>query len=478
MSEHFPTMIPGAAASSAPLPVFAPFDGSQIATCETADSESARRALDTAHTLFQDRTKWLPLAERLAVLERAIQLMKPQAELLAVEAAREGGKPLIDSRVEVNRAMDSLRICCDVMRTLAGREIPMNLNAASKNRWATTTLEPGGVVTAVSAFNHPLNLIAHQVGPAIAAGCPVLIKPDPRTPLSCLRLVSILREAGLPAEWCQPIVTADNTVAQAIVTDSRVAFFSFVGSARVGWMLRSKLAPGTRCALEHGGVAPVIVAADAILKTAVPLIGKGGFYHAGQVCVSVQRVFVHESLIQSFVELLAQYAQNQRSGDPTSAQTDVGPMIRDTEVTRVHEWVQEAVRAGATLICGGTPSSATTYPCTVLLNPPGSVRISREEVFGPVICVYSYSDLDQAIERANALPYAFQAAVFTEQLETALRCYAKLAASAVMVNDHTAFRTDWMPFAGLRESGLGTGGIPGTIRDLLYEKMLVLRQPD
>ncbi len=477
MSNIFPPMIPGAVSHGKPLDVFAPFDGKPIATCETADSQSAQQALATAHALSVTRSKWIPLAERLAILERAMDIMKSRAEYLAVEAAREGGKPLLDSRVEVNRAMDSIRICIETMRTTAGREIPMNLNAASKGRLAVTRHEPIGVVVAVSAFNHPINLIAHQVGPAIAAGCPCIIKPAEDTPLSCLRFVQILREAGLPEEWCQPVIAENLDVAQQLVTDPRVAFFSFIGSANVGWMLRSKLAPGTRCALEHGGVAPVIVAADADLNEALPLIAKGGFYHAGQVCVSVQRVFAHQEIAEEVAERIAELAQKMKVGDPVLPDTEVGPLIRKPEVVRVHEWVAEAMHRGAHRLCGGEKLSDSCYACTVLYNPPPDSRVSKQEIFGPVVCVYSYKDLDEAIARANSLDFAFQAAVFTQDISTAMRCYSRLDASAVMVNDHTAFRVDWMPFAGLKHSGHGISGIPATIRDLQIEKMLVIRSP-
>jgi acyl-CoA reductase-like NAD-dependent aldehyde dehydrogenase len=478
MSEHFPSLIPDATSHGQPLTVHNPYDGSEIAVCETANYDAIETALKTAYALYRDRDRWIPLSERLTILEKAIELMKSRAEYLAIEAAREGGKPLMDSRVETTRAMDSLRICVETMRTESGREIPMNLNAASKNHFAVTRREPIGVVVAVSAFNHPLNLIAHQVGPAIAAGCPVIVKPAEDTPLSCLRFVQILREAGLPEAWCIPVIAENLDVAQKLVTDPRVAFLSFIGSAKVGWMLRSKLASGTRCALEHGGVAPVIVAADADLNESLPMIAKGGFYHAGQVCVSVQRVFVHESIAKAFAAQLAERAKEMKVGDPTLPDTEVGPLIRKPEVLRVHEWVSEALRGGAELLSGGHPVSPTCYDCTVLYNPPARSRVSAEEIFGPIVAVYPYRDLDDAIARANSLPFAFQAAVFTRDLNTALRCYARLDASAVMVNEHPAFRVDWMPFAGLKHSGLGVGGIPYTIRDLQIEKMLVVKSKE
>ncbi len=243
-------------------------------------------------------------------------------------------------------------------------------------------------------------------------------------------------------------------------------------------MLRSRLAPGTRCALEHGGAAPVIVAADADLDAALPLLAKGGFYHAGQVCVSVQRVFADRPIARDLAERLADLATTMTVGDPTLPDTEVGPLIREAEVHRVDEWVQEAIEGGAQLLCGGEARSASCFAPTVLFDPPTDARVSTQEIFGPVVCVYPFDEVDAAIALANDLPYAFQAAVFTRDLDTALRAATRLDASAVMVNDHTAFRVDWMPFAGLRESGLGIGGIPYTMKDMQTERMIVIRSKE
>ena len=309
----------------------------------------------------------------------------------------------------------------------------------------------------------------------MAAGCPVIVKPAPDTPLSGKAFVEILHEAGLPPEWCQLIVTDEIDVAEKLVTDERVGLFSFIGSARVGWMLRSKLAPGTRAALEHGGAAPVIVAADANLDDAVPRIVKGGFYHAGQVCVSVQRVFAHADVARKLAGRISEQAGALIVGDPTAPETEVGPLIRPGEVTRVGEWVKEAMDGGGESLTGAKAISETCYAPTVLYDPPANCRVSNSEIFGPVVCVYPYDALEDALARANELSYAFQAAVFTRDIETAMEAYAGLDASAVMVNDHTAFRVDWMPFAGLRQSGLGVGGIPHTFDEMTINKMMVLR---
>ena len=240
-------------------------------------------------------------------------------------------------------------------------------------------------------------------------------------------------------------------------------------------MLHSKLTPGARSALEHGGAAPALVYADADIEAGLPLLAKGGFYHAGQVCVSVQRVFAEQSIAQSLASKIAEMGNNMVVGDPTHASTEVGPLILPREVDRVHQWVEEAVNEGAQLLSGGEKISDTCYQPTVLLNPAKDSKVSKLEIFGPVICVYSCDDMNQAIDAANSLNVAFQAAVFTKHIDTALHAYRQLDASAVMLNDHTAFRIDGMPFAGLRESGLGVGGIPYTIEDMQIEKMLVIK---
>jgi len=456
------------------ITVTSPFDDSVIATLDAANSNDVEKALSTAHALFNDKSKWLSATQRIDILNKTASLMREQFDELVIDAAREGGKPLCDSQVEVERAIDGVLNCIECIRTDHGTEIPMGINPASEKHIAFTRSEPIGVVVAISAFNHPLNLIIHQVGPAIATGCPVIIKPAEDTPLSCYRFISLLRQAGLPEEWCQALVVSDLNVATQLVTDSRVGFFSFIGSANVGWMLRSKLAPGVRCALEHGGVAPVIIEADANLEEALPAIEKGGFYHAGQVCVSVQRVFCHKDIVDTVSSSLAKAAKKLIVGDPTKAETEVGPLIRTAERERISQWVDDAIKEGAELLAGGK-AEGNCYLPTVLLNPAEQSTVSTKEIFGPVICIYTYDDIDDAIKKANALPFAFQASIFTRSIDNALHAYKQLNASAVMVNDHTAFRVDWMPFAGLRHSGLGVGGIPHTYHDMQIKKMMVIK---
>ena len=473
--EHFPLMLAVSnKRNDHQIEVTSPYDDHLIATVETSEMQDVDVALETAQSLFSDREKWIPVAERIAILERAVALMEEQSDSLAKGSAEEGGKPLLDSQVEMIRCIDSIRLCADTLRHDVAKPVPMAINTASQHRFTMMNKEPIGVVVAVSAFNHPLNLIAHQVGPAIATGCPVIVKPAENTPLSCFRLVKLFHQAGLPPEWCQVLLPQNHTIAEALVTDPRVAFFSFIGSAKVGWYLRSKLAAVTRCALEHGGVAPVVMTEDADIESAIPSLAKGGFYHAGQVCVSVQRLFVHQSVAREVADKLAVAAQNMVVGDPLSDKTEVGPLIREGEVERVASWVQEAVDAGTEVLCGGETLANHCYAPTVLFNPPKDSKVSNAEIFGPVVCVYPYDDVDQAIADANSLDVAFQASVYSSNIDNALYISDRLAASAVMINEHTAFRVDWMPFAGLRHSGLGTGGVPYTLEDMQVEKMIVV----
>ena len=456
------------------LSVENPFTRDVIGEVPVSDWSVADAWLDGAQALHRNRRNWLPAHERISILKRAATLMQERFAALAHQIANEGGKPLIDARVETERAIDGVDLAVRELLHLRGTELPMDLTKAGTGRLAFTRREPIGPVVAISAFNHPLNLIVHQVAPAVAVGCPVIVKPADDTPLSAKAFVDILHEAGLPEEWCT-FFACDIPTAERLVIDSRVAFFSFIGSAKVGWMLRSKLAPGTRCALEHGGAAPVIVDETADIDAMIPLLLKGGFYHAGQVCVSVQRVFAPRAFAKNIAGQLADGAARLVVGDAVEEQTEVGPLIRPREVERVAEWVTEASSDGGQILTGGAPLDATAFAPTVVLEPPVASRLSTQEIFGPVIAVYGYDDLGEAIARANALPYAFQAAGFTQRLNVATRLIDELDATAVMINDHTAFRVDWMPFAGRRLSGYGTGGIGYTMRDMTEDKMAVIR---
>ncbi|UTN04012.1 aldehyde dehydrogenase family protein [Flavobacterium bizetiae] len=454
--------------------ITSPYDQSFIKELPLIGKNEIDKILNTAQNLFIDQSKWIPAYKRIEILEKTAAIMADRIEDLLVTAVSEGGKPYQDSKAEVLRAIKGVKLAAEHISQLKGEQIPMALTDASLNRVAFTSKEPIGIVVAVSAFNHPLNLAVHQIATAFAAGCPVIFKPATATPLSSLALREILKEAGLPEGWLQ-IILCDNEAAELLVTDPRVNFFSFIGSAKVGWYLKSKLSPGTRCALEHGGAAPVIVESDADFNEMIPDLVKGGFYHAGQVCVSVQRIYVNQKIVERFIEAFAAATTKLVTGNPLDQKTDVGPLISPKEVNRVEKWVNEAIKKGAKLITGGKRISDTFFQPTVLFNPSEDSKVSTTEIFGPVVCIYSFTNRDEAIKRANALNVHFQAAVFTKNIDIALETVKKLNATAVMVNDHTAFRVDWMPFGGRDASGIGMGGISYAINEMTREKLTVFK---
>src|SRR6201997_2530024 len=376
------------------------FDRTPITEIKSEDAAALDRKIETARRLYSERALWLKPHQRMEILRKLTVLMEGNREELSRQIAREGGKPLTDALIEADRAIDSVRSAADEMRVMAGREIPMGLSSASTDRGAFTILEPIGVVAAISAFNHPLNLIVHQVVPAIAVGCPVIVKPALTTPLSCIDFVALLHEAGLPPEWCQVFLPETDEQAERLATDPRIAFLSFIGSSRVGWYLRSKLPPGTRCALEHGGAAPAIIDSSADLDRLIEPLVHGGYYHAGQVCVSTQRIFVHADRERDFVDRFAARVAALKVGDPALAETEVGPLILPREAERVSTWIDEAVSAGGRLIGGGRINNPTLKP-SVIVKPPGDAKVSTLEVFGPTTCVYPFTRLHDAITAAN-----------------------------------------------------------------------------
>lgn len=456
------------------IEVTSPFDGSVVGKVPFSTTEQVQDAIDLAHTTFLDHKNHMPKYKRVEILEKVVEIMSSQVDELTKLCASEGGKPWLDSQVEIHRAINGVKLAIEAMGSQEGKEIAMGHTASSANRMAYTFKEPIGVVAAISAFNHPFNLAVHQVIPALAVGCPVVIKPATQTPMSAIRLVEILEEAGLPKGWAQAVI-CDRTGGELLATSPKVDFLTFIGSGAVGWYLNSKVANGTRVALEHGGVAPVIVEKDADIDDLIPSIGKGGFYHAGQVCVSVQRIFVHEDIVDEVSYKLSDYASKLIVGDQLDPKTEVGPLINNNETNRVEEWVNEAVSKGGKILTGGKRITDSTYEPTVILNPADDALVSTKEVFGPVVCIYSYSDIEEAYDRANQLEVSFQAAIFTKNIDTALRAVKRLNGTAVMVNDHTAFRVDWMPFGGAKASGLGLGGIHHSMEEMTNEKMMVIK---
>ncbi|CAC9613399.1 Glyceraldehyde-3-phosphate dehydrogenase (NADP(+)) (EC 1.2.1.9) [uncultured Gammaproteobacteria bacterium] len=446
------------------------YTGKVLAELQMHDGVQVEQMLSNAQERHQIGR--LPEIQRIEILQKLADLVEAEHEDFSCLIANEGGKPIRDARVEVTRAISGIRIAIRELGNIQGEKVPMDYTPAGAGHKAHTILEPIGVVVAVSAFNHPLNLAIHQVIPAIATGCPVIIKPASLTPLCTLRLAELIQQAGLPAGWVQ-VALLNNENAEKLVTDPRVAFFSFIGSAKVGWYLKSKLAFGTRCALEHGGVAPLIFDEYADEEGFVNGVVKASMYHSGQVCVSVQRVYVPEKRAQDLAEKIATIAARQVVGDAIDENTDLGPLISPKEIDRIEDWVNAAVASGAQLMTGGKRINAVSYAPTVLLNPAKDAKVSTQEVFAPVVCIYGYKTLEEAIEQANSLEVSFQSSVFSDNAETAMAIAKKLQASAVMINDYTTFRVDWMPFSGRKHSGYGIGGIGYSMRDMLEYKMIV-----
>lgn len=456
------------------LKVYSPYDNSLIQELSLNNALDVENALIIASQRYHQSPQGIPFYQRINILEKLAVLILEKQEELTKFASQEGGKPYQDSKIEITRAINGVKLAAQTITQVHGEQIPMGLTPSSENRIAFTTKEPIGVVVAISAFNHPFNLIVHQVATAVAAGCPVIVKPALTTPLSCIKFVELLKEAGLPEGWVQ-IIICDDVLAEKLATDKRVSYLTFIGSAKVGWYLRSKIAPGTRIALEHGGVAPVIVEHDADLIELIPNLIKGGFYHAGQVCVSVQRIFVNEKILEKVTELLVKETKKLIVGNPLDVKTQVGPLILPKEVDRVEAWVNEAIAEGAKLVFGGKRITNSCFMPTILLNPKKKSKVSKLEIFGPVICLYGYKNINDAIEQANSLEFAFQSAIFTKNIDKAFSISRRLHASTVLINDHTAFRVDWMPFGGRKTSGIGVGGIQYTINEMLQDKLMIFK---
>ncbi len=456
------------------IDITSPFDGRLLSSIEPSSKQDVNEALSLARDVYEDRDKWIPTYKRVEILEKVVEIMSSRIEELTIMAVNEGGKPYLDSKVEVQRAINGVKLAIEHIGVFGGKEIVMGHTASSANRMAYTMKEPIGVVVAISAFNHPLNLAIHQMIPAIAVGSPVIMKPSELTPMSALNFAEILYEAGLPKAWCQVLV-CNIPEAEYLATHTKVDYLTFIGSANVGWYLNSKVSRGTRVGLEHGGVAPVIVQEDANITDLIPALAKGGFYHAGQVCVSVQRIYIHESIFDKVSQALVVEAQKMVIGDPLDAKTEIGPIISHREVDRIDSWVKEAISEGAELLCGGQKIGDSCYQATILSNPSSDSKVSTQEVFGPVVSLYSYSDIDQAIASANSLEVSFQASVFTQNIDNAIYAVKNLNGTAVMVNDHTAFRVDWMPFGGAKASGLGLGGIAYSMEEMSQEKLMVIK---
>ena len=457
-----------------PVEVRSPYDGRLVARTFEADAEDIERAVQGVVRGFGSM-RVLPSYERARVLRNISGLLNERREQFARIMALEAGKPLRDARVEVDRAVLTMETAAGEATRLYGEQIPLDVMAASADRMGITKRVPLGPVLGITPFNFPLNLVCHKLGPAIAAGDSILIKPAPKTPLTALMLADVALEAGLPAD-AMSVVLCSNEDAQSLVSDDRFKALSFTGSDVVGWRLKG-IAGKKRVLLELGGNAGVIIDESADIELAATRIATGGFSYAGQSCISVQRIYVHHTVFAPFAEMLVTKARSLRAGDPLEDDTDIGPMINVESAERVAAWVKEAAAQGATVLTGGN-RTGNVYEPTVLKDVPAGARVCVDEVFAPVVSLFPFDEFDAAVDALNDSRFGLQAGIFTRDLSHAMSAFARLDVGGVIVNDISSFRADSMPYGGVKDSGLGREGLRYAIEELTELKLLVLRTGD
>jgi acyl-CoA reductase-like NAD-dependent aldehyde dehydrogenase len=452
------------------LEVRSPYDGSLVGTVAKAGASEARRAVDAAERAMRDP---LPAHKRAEILVRVAAALGRRADEAATQIAAEAGKPLKAARVEVARAMSTYTMAAAQARTLAGEMVPMDASQAGEGKLAFTIRVPIGVVGAISPFNFPLNLVAHKIAPALAAGCAVVLKPASQTPFSALLLAELETEAGLPPGWLNVLVGPSAEIGDVLVEDERVKLITFTGSGAVGWGLAQR-APKKRVNLELGNATPVIVEPDADVEDAAARLAANAFSFAGQSCISVQRIYVHHDVYDWFKASFLPRVDALVVGDPAAADTDVGPLITQGERDRVLAWIDEAVAAGATLLSGGELDGELLRP-TVVERPPADAHLSCDEAFGPVCTLTPYESLTEAIALANGTRYGLQAGIFTSSLATASRAARELEFGGITVNEAPTFRADQMPYGGVKDSGNTREGPAWAVREMTEERLIVLQ---
>jgi acyl-CoA reductase-like NAD-dependent aldehyde dehydrogenase len=452
------------------LDVRSPFSGDTIGRVAKAGGDETRQAIDAAERALENP---LPAHKRAEILVRVAGYLGKRHDEVARLISDEAGKPLKAARVEAARAMSTYTYAAVAARTLAGDVVPMDGSQAGEGKLAFTIRVPIGIVGAISPFNFPLNLVAHKLAPALAAGCPVVAKPASQTPLSALLLAELEEEAGLPPGWLSVLVGSAAEIGDVLVDDERVKMSTFTGSGDVGWQLRER-APRKRVSLELGNATPVIVDDSADLDDVAARVAAHGYSFAGQSCISIQRVYVDRAVYPEFLAKLQPKVEALRLGDPADEETDVGPVIDEGARERILDWIAEARSSGARVVVGGGLEGELIQP-TLLAEAPPDVKVSCEEVFGPVVVVNPYDTLDEAIQLANSTRYGLQAGVFTRRIDTALRAARELEFGGVTINEAPTFRADQMPYGGVKASGNTREGPPYAVREMTEERLVVLQ---
>lgn len=452
------------------IEVRSPYSGEVVGRVARGGAAETRRGIDAAEEAMRSP---LPAHRRAEILVRVAGALGRRHDEVARTISDEAGKPMKAARVEAKRAMSTFTMAAVEARKLAGDMVPMDASQAGEGKLAFTLRLPVGVVGAISPFNFPLNLVAHKVAPALAAGCATVLKPASATPLSALLLAELMVDAGLPDGWLSVVVGSSSEIGDVLIEDERVKLLSFTGSGAVGWGLRER-APKKRVALELGNATPVIVAADADLDDAAAKLASNAFSFAGQSCISVQRVYAQGDAYDALLERLLPRVEALKLGDPADEETDVGPVIDEDARERILAWIEEARSSGAELLAGGGLDGELIQP-TVIANPAPELKVSCEEVFGPVCTVTRVESLDEALALANGTRYGLQAGIFTASLANALRAAQELEFGGVTVNEAPTFRADQMPYGGVKESGNTKEGPAWAVREMTEERLIVLQ---
>lgn len=474
MAPEIPFVLAGEPGrSSAPLEVSSPYDGRAVGRTWLAGEAEFERAADAA-VAAADPMRRLPAYERAGILNAAADWIAARRDDIARTLSGEAGKPIKDATVEVDRATHTFRTAADEAKRLGGEVIPMDLAPHGRDRMALTRRVPIGPVAAISPFNFPLNLAAHKIAPAIAAGNPIVLKPATKTPLSALYLAQAALAGGLPPEAIS-VLPMGRATGDRLVTDPRFKLLTFTGSSSVGWDMKAR-AGRKKIILELGGNAGVIVDRGADLAYAAARVAAGGFAYAGQSCIAVQRVYVLSDVYDEFASRLVAKVGSLKVGDPLDPSTDVGPMIDEGEAERVEAWVAEAVEGGAQVLTGGKRLGGALYAPTVLANVPTTARVCVQEVFAPLVSLFRVERFEQALDEVNRSTYGLQAGVFTPVLEHALLAFDRIEAGGVIVNDVPTWRIDHMPYGGVKDSGLGREGPRYTIEEMTEPRLLVINR--
>ncbi|HWC17738.1 MAG TPA: aldehyde dehydrogenase family protein [Terriglobales bacterium] len=453
-----------------PVEIKSPFSGKPIGATFTGNSKHLEQAISAASSSSADLRQLASYQRKVALLKVASAIHQHADEFVRLMTL-EAGKPVKAARVEVDRAVLTFTTAAEESVRIYGECLPLDFIPSTQQRWGIVRRFPIGSIAAITPFNFPLNLVAHKLAPAMAVGCPVVLKPAPQTPFCALLLATLIMEAGWPA-GALSVLPLSNEDAGRLVADERIKLLSFTGSAAVGWQLKRD-AGKKRVVLELGGNAAVIVHSDADLETAVSRCLSGSFTYAGQSCISVQRILVHADIFDRFTAQMIDGAGHLHIGDPSDEKTDIGPMIRASDVQRVEQWIKEAVFAGAKLLCGGTAKGSLIAPTLLSATTP-QMKVNCEEIFAPVATIEPYRDFEDALDRTNQSRYGLQAGLFTRDVSLIFRAFERLDVGGVIVGDVPTFRVDPMPYGGVKDSGLGREGIRYAIEAMTERKLLVM----